>query len=220
MSLQRACPLFIVVWGWLSMLAAGPAWGCYSGLAVIPTADVVGAGQYSIELQTDGLLPVPRADVYILNTEAGIGDRFEVGVDFDLSEDADPRVLLNAKYVLAQNADCTRALALGVSGVGEGVKSVPYLVGTADLQALRLHLGGMRLEDKTRWFIGADRDLTEKINLGVDYTEGDENYSSVALGYQLTECTGIFAGVLFPNDGGDTEFTLHLIFGCSYRGVE
>lgn len=202
--------------GLLAMIVS-PAWSCYSGLTVIPTTDVVGAGQYSLDLQTDGSLPVPRADFYLLNTEFGIGDRFEAGVDFDLSEDADPRVLFNAKYVLAQNADNTRVLAVGISSLADGVKSVPYVTGMADLRAFRLHLGMLHQEGMDRWFAGVDRELTDKLYACVDYTNGDENYSSVGVNYQFTESTGVFAGALFPNAGGDTEFTLHLVFCGSYR---
>ena len=210
-------PFFTTVLASLLFITTIPARSCYSGLTIIPTADVVGASQYSLDLQSDGSLPVPRADLYLLNTEIGIGDRFETGIDFDLSEDADPRVLFNAKYVLARDAGCTRALAVGISNLAEGVKSVPYVAGTAGLQAFRLHLGMLHQEGQDRWFAGVDRDLTEKVNLCVDYTNGDENYSSVGVGYQFTESTGISAGVLFPNGGGDTEFTLHLVIGGSYR---
>jgi len=201
----------------LLVIITSPVRSCYSGLTVIPTTDVVGAGQYSLDLQTDGSLPVPRADFYLLNTEFGIGDRFEAGVDFDLSEDADPRVLLNAKYVFARNADNTRALAAGISSLADGVKSVPYVTGMADLRAFRLHLGMLHQEGMDRWFAGVDRELTDKLYACADYTNGDENYSSVGVNYQFTENTGVFAGVLFPNAGGDTEFTLHLVFCGSYR---
>jgi hypothetical protein len=219
MLLHRACAPFIATGCGLLALAAGPAWSSCSGLSVIPTADVVGAGRYALELQAGGLLPARQADVYVLNTEFGFGDRFEAGVDFDLSAHADPRVFFNAKYVLAA-AGASCALAVGVNDIAEAGKPAPYLVGTADLQAARLHLGALRQEGYSRWFAGADRALTERVTFAADYTSGREQYASVGLEYRMGERASVFAALLFPNGGGDTEFSLHLCFTGSYRHSE
>jgi hypothetical protein len=101
--------------------------------------------------------------------------------------------------------------------MAQGQRAIPYLVDTETLPFARLHAGVMQLEGNTRWFIGADRDLTDRLNVCADYTNGDENYSSVGAGYTFSDCTSVFAGALFPNAGGDTEFTVHLIFCGSYR---
>lgn len=201
----------------LLLLVMAPVWACYSGLALIPTADVVCDGEYSVDLQVDGVLDGPAVDTYILNTEVGFGDRFEAGLDYDFSADADPRLLVNAKYVLATNSEGTRALATGVYSLATKGKMTPYVVGTGDLGVARLHLGALRSEEKTRWFVGADRDLSAKINLCADYISGDENDASVALNYQFTPSVGLFGGIIVPNSDGDTLFTLHLVFGGQYR---
>lgn len=195
----------------LVLAATVPGVACYSGLMLIPTTDTVGAKQFGVEFQVDGSIPTPKADTYILNTEVGITDRIEAGVDFDLSKDAEPRVLFNGKYVLLKRAGGTQALAIGVCGVGEHVKASPYLVGTQYFGFVRGHLGAIGVDGKTRWFVGADRAMTDKLTLMADYTSGDENFSSLGASYQFTDHVGLLAGAQFPNEGGDTLFTVHLV---------
>ncbi len=196
----------------VALLALGvlPAAACYSGLTIIPTADTVARGEYAINLQVDGDLPTPSADTYIVNTQFGLTDRLEAGVDFDLTRDADPRTFFNAKYVMFGNIEQGRALAVGITGIARHLKSNPYAVATVDVQAARAHLGAMRIENKTRWFVGADRDLTDRVSLLADYTSGEENYSSVGVNYQFTDGVGLLAGVEFPNGGGESRFSLQM----------
>lgn len=194
----------------LVLAANVPSFACYSGLMLIPTTDTVGAKQYGIEFQVDGSIPRPKTDTYILNTEVGIKDRIEAGVDFDLSKDADPRLLFNGKYVFAKRADGAQAMAVGVCAVGAQVKASPYLVGTRDFGFARGHAGVIGVEGQTCWFVGADHAMTEQLTLMADYTSGDENYSSLGASYQVSDHFGILAGAQFPNAGGDTLFTVHL----------
>lgn len=197
--------------------AALPAQACYSGLTIIPTAEVIGANTYGIELQFDGSIPTPSPDTRILNTELGFGERFEAGVDFDLSEDADPRVLLNAKYQLSRDAEGTKLLALGVCNLGSGITASPYLVGTRDFGTHRGHLGVIRTEEADRAFVGVDKALSDKVTGMVDYTAGEENYSSVGISYQYDDRFGVLAGLQFPNAGGETLFTVHLVLTGPYH---
>ncbi|HOS42641.1 MAG TPA: hypothetical protein PK794_03035, partial [Armatimonadota bacterium] len=199
------------------LAAAVPGLACYSGLTVIPTADTVGAGQYGIELQADGPTSPFESDTHILNTEIGLGDRVEVGVDFDLSKGADPRVLFNGKYVFATGGDGALALAAGVQNIGNGLTAVPYLVGTRDFTACRGHLGVQRAEGNTRPFVGIDAPLGARWTLMADYTAGDENSASAGVNYQFTDRVGLLGGLIFPNDGSGTGFTVHLVFNGPYR---
>jgi len=170
-----------------------------------------------LELQVDGTTGGPAAETYLLNTQFGIGDRLEAGLDYDFSAGADPRLLVNAKYLAAKTRGETRALAVGVYALATKGKYTPYVVGTGNLSVARLHLGALRTDGKIRPFIGVDRDLSEKVNLSADYIDGDEHYRSVAMNYQCTDTVGLFGGVLFPNSDGDTLFTLHLVIGGRYR---
>lgn len=195
--------------------SALPGFACYSGLALIPTADTVGAKQYGIELQTDGSLTHPVADTFILNTQYGITDNVEAGIDYDFSKGSDSRLLFNGKYVFLKNEDKKLALAAGICNLGKHTESNPYLAGTKDFDYLRGHAGVIKTGGKLCGFIGADKDLSDKINLMADYTAGDDNNSSIGCNCQLNDSTALLGGLQFPNNGGDVTFTLHLCFSGS-----
>jgi hypothetical protein len=69
----------------------------------------------------------------------------------------------------------------------------------------------MHIDGKRRWLTGIDRAISEHTTLMADYISGDENYSSIAVGHQWTEGFGITAGIQFPNGGGESLYTLHLV---------
>lgn len=207
------CALLLVA---LAVLATLPVRACYSGLVIIPTTDTVGAGQYGVEFQTDGDFPTPEPDTYILNTQFGVTDRFEAGVDFDFSDGGNPELLFNAKYVFLKSKNVSAAV--GVCNAGEHSSANPYAVLTRDYGFGRLHAGALRSDDKTFWFAGADTPITDKLTLMADYTSGDENYSSAGLGYQFNDHCGLLAGAQFPNAGGDTLYTVHLCFTGAFTG--
>jgi hypothetical protein len=197
----------------LLMLASLPCMATYSGLVVIPTADVLADGEYCIEPQIDDTFGGDGEQVRILNTQFGLASRLEAGVDYDLSEDVDTRVFLNAKYLLLPGTQKSPAVAVGVCGIGEDVRSSSYVVGTQEIApSSRVHLGVMRIEGKNRWFVGADYAVSEKLTLMADYTYGDENCSSVGFDYAVSDKVSIFGGILIPNESDeDTGFTLHLV---------
>lgn len=198
----------------LLALIVTPVFAAQSGLFIIPTAETVGADQYSLEYQYDGVIQGEEEDVNLFNTQIGIGDRFEAGIDFDLSKDADPVMLGNAKYLLYEKPDA--AIGAGVLNIGKNIKSSPYIVGTKDLGVFRLHLGGMRIEGENEWFVGADRTFG-KLTLMADYTSGEGNFSSAGISYQANDRFAVMAGGVFTNESNNNCFTLHLVYGASYR---
>jgi hypothetical protein len=204
-----------------SVLVELPAHPCYTGLVDIPTAEVIESGQCGLELQFDGAFARRRADTRIFNTEFGLNQRLEAGVDFDLSHDVQARTLLNAKYMLSTRGNHSPALAVGICNVGRNVKSTPYVVATQQFKVLRSHLGGVRIEGNHRWFIGADRAITDRLTLIADCTSGSENSSTAGASYQFNDRFGILAGVTFPNARDeDARFTVHFVFSGPYRRAE
>ncbi len=197
-----------------------PARACYTGLVNIPTAEVVEPRQYGIELQLDGSFARGNADTRILNTELGLTPRFEAGVDFDLSHEAEARTLLNAKYLLSLGGKTRPALAIGVCNVGHDISATPYLVATQEFRGLRGHLGAARIDDHSRWFIGVDKPINEKLTLMTDYTSGADNCATVGVSYQFTDAFGVMAGAILPNSHGeDTGFTVHFVLNGPYRST-
>ena len=210
----------------LVFAATTPSFACYSGLFVIPTADMVGANQYDIELQVDGTTDRLKADTYLLNTQFGLGDRLELGVDVDLHDKTDDRFLFNGKYLLAKSADGKLAIAAGVcscSPTGD-IDSNPYLVATQNFGQFRGTLGATYLNEQTQAVIGVDKTLNPHVTLMADYTTGNDNYSSVAFNYHYNDRVGVMAGVEFPhNSENDTRFSVHLVFNgpvCSAKGTK
>ncbi|MHB9026873.1 MAG: hypothetical protein ACYC7E_22290 [Armatimonadota bacterium] len=214
---MRIHSLMIASFAGLLLAASLPAWASYSGLLIIPTAETVGAGQFTVYLQVDGQIPDTVADTYLLDTEFGIGDRLEVGVDYDLSAGADPRWLFNAKYLFAEMPGLHAALAAGVTDVGNHLRPTPYVVMSKEHGAFRGHLGLMRIDGENDWFAGLDGAVNDKVTLMADYTSGDENGTSVGFDYALNDSLSISPGVVFPNDGSDTRFTLYLCFYGSHQ---
>ena len=215
---SKAAMLAVISAVILLAICSFPAFGCYSGLMLIPTAETVGANQYGLDAQLDGVYPALKEDLRMLNTEFGIGERFEAGVDFDLSEDAPTRLLLNAKYLLSQDAKTRPALAVGFCNMGRHIRTIPYLVATHDFKILRGHLGIIRTEEDDSWFAGADREIAPKLTLMADYTSGKSNFSSLGIGYEFTENLSLSAGILFPNTSGDEQrFTFHLAYAGAYK---
>lgn len=196
----------------LAALFGASALACYSGLVVIPTADVVGGGECCMELQYDGVLAPNSADTRVLNMQFGVAPRLEAGFDLDLCEDPDARVLGNAKYLLLPADGRKHAIAVGICNVSTGMRSNPYGLITHHSQPLRGHLGIMRIDGDNCWFVGADHAMNDRLTLMADYTSGDDNCPSVGLSYQKTDRFGIMAGVLFPNNSKeDTGFSVHFV---------
>lgn len=205
--------LAVIMIACLTVWFGTAAFACYSGLVVIPTADVISSGECCIELQYDGVFATDSTDSRILNTQFGVMPRLEAGFDFDLSDDPDSLMLGHAKYLVSPADGCTPAMAVGICNVGQNIRSSSYALITHQFQPLRGHLGIMRIDGNNRWFIGADQAVNNRLILMADYTSGDENCSSVGFSYQKTDRFGILAGVLFPNDSKeDTGFSVHLVF--------
>ncbi|HEY3285210.1 MAG TPA: hypothetical protein VGN26_23305 [Armatimonadota bacterium] len=200
---------------WCSLCS--PARATYSGLTLIPTADTVGAGQYGLELQSDGSASTLSPDTYLLNSQFGFGSRFEAGTDLDLSPGANPVFLWNAKWVAARSNKRDLGLALGVMNVGKGTMPTRYAVLSKGWSALRGHVGALKGECAGRWFLGLDRPVTTKATLMADYTSGRESFWSLGVAYQSSPSTGWVLGAQVPNGGGSVGFTLHLCLNGAYR---
>lgn len=193
------------------MLLGPQAWACYSGLTLIPTAETVGDGVLSIEEQVDTSASPVRTQSHIFNTQYGIGERFEAGVDFDLSDDVDSRALANAKYVLAPHNGKTLALAAGVYNIDTDFRSIPYLTCCAHNRVADFHFGAMRTDGNNRWFAGIHRPLFGPVCLMADHISGDENFSAIGIECELSDRLGLLIGKQFPNGSGDPTLTFHLI---------
>jgi hypothetical protein len=196
-----------------ALMARLPAWACYSGLVIIPTTDVAGAYTWTIDVQWQGLSHALKTDQLILNTEIGIGDRFEAGIDVDASSnEVDRRALFNAKCVLLKNDRLRFAVAGGVQNVTSTFTPHPYLVASKEWRALRVHFGVQReAEGKgNHAFFGVDRCFGEHWQVMADHTAGPENYSSAGIGWSAGPWQIVLGGQ-WPNEGGKPIVVLHVV---------
>jgi len=155
-------------------------------------------------------------DTSLFNNEIGIGKRLEVGSDID-ADNSSSRLIGNAKYVTYGPDADGLALAVGVAGVANHLRPTPYVVSTIGTGITHLHLGTMRIDGSNRCIAGFDRSLG-KLTLMCDYTSGSDAFSSLGFNYQSNAHFAIMAGVLFPNEDGDTRFTVHFVFCQSVEG--
>lgn len=186
---------------------------CYSGLVIVPTTDVAGDWMWAVDIQWQGYSRLFKTDAFVLNTEIGVGDRFEIGLDFDLSEGVEDRALVNAKYVFLKTKDGRFSAALGVQSTTVDFRSSPYLVTTHDWGPLRTHLGLQRTPgaDRTDVLAGIDRTFSDRWQLMADYTAGPGNFTSAGVGY-MRDGWQVVAGAQWPNDGGKPVLVIHVIF--------
>jgi hypothetical protein len=193
---------------------APQAQACYSGLILIPTTDVAGAYVWVLDIQWQGYSNAMRTDHLVFNTEAGVGDRLELGIDVDASSESNGRrVRFNAKYVVVRSQRCRFALAIGTQNMDQSFTPHPYIVATEDWGPFRTHAGLQResVTHRTNWFVGLDRTFEDSWQVMADYTSGQENYASAGAGF-MGKSWQVFVGAQWPNAGGPPVAVLHVIF--------
>ena len=192
---------------------------CYSGLIIIPTTDVTGAYGWALDLQWQGYSRALRTDQLVMNSEIGIGDRFEMGIDADATDgEVEHRVLLNAKVVLFRSEKHGFAAAAGIQNVNTKFTSIPYVTTSKAFGALRIH-AGLQHEDssRTNWFLGLDHTLNERWQFMADYTRGKENFLSAGAAW-LGRRWQVVVGAQWPNEGGRPIAVIHLVLVGTFAG--
>lgn len=202
----------------LLVLSGPDAQACYSGLIIIPTADVTGPLAWVLDIQWQGYSTAFRTDQLIVNSEWGIGDRFEMGLDVDATGGpVDHRALLNAKYVLLRSDPQHLAVAVGLQNMNRSFDSYPYLVATKDWGILRTHAGIQHEEgNRNRWFVGVDRTVGEHWQVMADHTAGSENYSSAGIGW-CGASWQVMVGGQWPDAGGSSIVVVHVVLTGSFK---
>ena len=212
---MRLMPLWVVC---LAALATAPVFASFTGLLIIPTAETVGADQYSLQVDANGQVRRSAFNGWLLNSQFGFGDRLEAGADYDLSSDAGQgaRFLLNWKYLTLVDNRHRLYAAIGHFNAHPQHSPTPYLVISWDPGAVRLHSGLQRGDGHVEWLVGIDRSF-DRLTLMADYTQGAGNSASAGFGYRLSDAVDLSAGLLFPNDGSGMGFTIQLSVRGNYR---
>lgn len=186
---------------------------CYSGLLVVPTTDLSGDGNFIIDLQWEGWGNDLTEKQSILNTQLGIGEKFELGLDFNLTDTSvDDTVLFNVKYLLPDLKVKNFKIAVGFYNGNKELDFIPYLIATKEFSYLRVHAGIQREYDgNINYILGIERKTENGWQLMIDRISGDENYLSLGVGYSGGSL-GFMVGCQQPNGGGKPEIVFHLFW--------
>ena len=178
-----------------------------TSLNVIPTADILDAGNSRIELENDGYSRMFTADsenYWLFQT--AVSPRLEFGIDiYDADE---TEYMANAKYALLEESDRSPAASFGALDVGQGGSPSYYLAAAKDFGDNRLHAGGIGSRHKVNPMLGWERKLAENSWLLFDWIDGDENYLTAGLYVEPKSGPAVNIAIGFPNARENSNLTL------------
>ncbi len=206
-------PLPAIVALVLSVAAAGAA---PTGLFVIPTADVLGPGEASLDCFTQGRNLARDADCdRFLGVEVGLPHGLEVGVDACLNHGGDDGPWWNLKWQVPLAGSDRRALALGLQNVGHQATAQPYVALAQTIGSGRGHLGVMRADSATRLYLGAEAPVTESLTLAGDYLSGPGGSTSAGLVWSIAPAWSLMVGRIW-NRGEESERHWYVDLGYAF----
>jgi hypothetical protein len=186
-------------------------WATFTGLTLIPTNDYTGANAWQFGAQTQSTYF--HTDQFVL-TEFGIGDRFELGIDYYANTGhADDRAYFNCKYMVFKSDTHKFYVSGGLYNLTANGTSIPFAVATKDFGIFRLHAGAQyegTTDRATNFLCGADKIFSNGIQIMADYTHGQQNFTTAGVGYigKHIICSG---SVMWPNAGGSPVYLLRFI---------
>ncbi|MCE5313962.1 MAG: hypothetical protein ABFD49_12080 [Armatimonadota bacterium] len=184
-------------------------------LNLIPTTDTLRAGIGIIGYYNAIVWPADGSvTVNLLETEYGIGGRFEFGADLTLSGDRE--TLLNFKYRIFDESGHTPAVAVGIQNAGTNLSSQPYVATCKTFPAARLHFGIIDTYGTARAMFGAEKFYGKLFVLQTDYISGSGNWFT--LGFVAGGMTGWsvnFAGLVGNSDTSGNGYLLNVQWGAT-----
>jgi len=200
--------------------AAGP-----TGLAVIPTTDLVRFHQVNVVLQNgnttvDGRHAFFRDVEPVPQLEVGLPWNIEGGIDV---APADPpgeyRPFFNLKWTMLAEDYRVPAVAIGVTQLGPGFSPAGFVVASKTLNydeieyqkfqahhrnlrlhGIRAHAGVLQVGALTHAMLGCDVELSEHFILWADWISGAKNALSLAGVVVFDRQNSLFVALLREND--------------------
>ena len=210
---------------WLAGLVLGAACGATaapSGLALMPTADLVPDRAFVAELQLDGSVEHFDTDTRFINLQAGFAGRAEAGVDYDASAHTEEPWIFNAKLLLAGGGEGCGGLAAGFRNLGAESQPEEYAVATCACGSLRGHVGCTWSEERRLdGLVGFDWEWCDGWWLYGEWMSGPENAGAAGVNFPLPGPFDLMTGVVIPNTsaGNDVNYTLHLVCGAAWSDL-
>ena len=198
------------VWG-------APSFGGYTGLLLVPNADVLDAGSFNVGYFTVDTSNKPRAFV----GNYGIEGSVEVGIN-RLRTDETTQTLLNAKYAIRKETEKKVALAAGIVDATGQVGRTIYIVGSKsvgkqlrvfdkEITNVRVHFGVGSGGQLDGLLAGASAVLGNRLALLAEYDSDRFN-----VGARLYLVEGLRAHAGFFSVGSDNDFGLGVSFTKNY----
>lgn len=212
---QRGIWLVVFVIVTIGAALGSPSFRGYTGLVVIPTAHVLGVGEYDYGVMTEDTAVSHASDIFATYSPR---ENLEVGINsFQPAGSNARRPLLNAKYVLAHETDETAAIAVGLVDFTNEYQASAYAVASkaivrhasvfnSDVMGIRGHIGfGFGGFDAL--FVGLSAFAGNRIMFSVEWDSKNIN-----LGFRFTPIKGLrLHTALF--DSGNTD---HIGLGASF----
>lgn len=169
---------------------------------VIPTADMLEAGQVRLEVENDGYTrPFDSDSESFVLTQVGITNWLEVGVDaFDIDVAHDATLPVNAKLSLLSEREWVPALAVGAMDIVKGSSPSVYAAVAKDFGPLRAHLGWLRSDKDDSLIAGADYSVSENLYVLSDWTSGPQGYLTFGIWQRVVDELWLNAAVGRAND--------------------
>lgn len=163
-----------------------PAYATSTGLNLIPTADTLPAGIFSLGGQTLNIgSDTEGVSGSAVVTEVGVGNRSEYGIDPIINSS---NVLINGKYRFLEESKYVPAFAVGVQNFNAGLQIQLFIVGYKTFSIARLHFGIISTGSEISGMFGIDKQLSELVIFQTDYTSGPGNAFSI--GVNIGRATG------------------------------
>lgn len=208
----------------ITLLVAGSAYSApsfrgYTGLVVVPTADVLEEGDWDAGVMTEDIDELDANDIFL---NYGAAQSLEVGINSALPVDFDEReTLVNGKYQLMPETESRAAVAFGLIDFTDEVEATAYMVVSkslvrgirafdSDITNLRGHIGfgGGRLDGM---FVGLSAFIGNRAMFSVEYDSSDVN-----LGFKFTPVRGIRLHAAWFDLGGADDLGIGASFSRLY----
>jgi hypothetical protein len=170
--LRSAICVWLLVAGFTSTDASPTA------LNVIPIVETVPAGNILLGVATATVRSsIVKTNLNLFETEYGIGDRCEIGVDPVFGEGGG--ALINGKYRFFDESRFRPAAAIGVQNAGPRFSNQPFIALCKTFQPARLHFGAIGDQGTMRAMFGIEKTYGKSFTLQADYMSGSGNWFSI-----------------------------------------
>jgi hypothetical protein len=151
-----------------------------TSLNLIPIADTLPSGGTNMGFSTTTTHPSSGGDTLnLIETEFGIGGRFEFGIDPAVG--AGSTVLVNGKYRFHDESRLTPAVAAGMQNVATNTGSMPFITACKTFGTARIHFGTIKTSGTFRAMLGVEKHFSRLVAVQSDYMSGAGNWTTIGV---------------------------------------